>query len=108
MTKSQITLAHETCLNEDPRLKCRPINSVNLLLSFASTIAHCTRYESDRDECLFCNFLKELPGVGQNGHIAISAFSNGGKSNPSGKLYFHGSIAHTNPTQSVDVLKGLN
>ena len=56
MTKSQIILAHETCLNDDARLKCRPINSVNLLLSFASTMAHCTRSESDRNEYLVCIF----------------------------------------------------
>ena len=49
-----------------------------------------------------------MPGIGQNGHITICAFANGGKSNPSGKLDYHGSIAHTNPMQLVDALKGLN
>ena len=37
--------ALEACLNDDTRLKCRPINSLNLLHSFASTHAHCSRSE---------------------------------------------------------------
>ena len=50
VTRAQVTLAFETCLNDDSRLKCRPGNSLNLLLSFACTMAHCARSESDRME----------------------------------------------------------
>ena len=108
MTKAQIIMAFEACSNDDARLKCRPVNSMNLLLSFAGTMAHCSRSESDRMEYLVCNFLKDMPGIGSNGHVASCVFTNGGKTNASGKLDYSGSVAHTNPIQSLDAIKGMN
>ena len=40
MSETQKLQAFEACLNDDIRLKCRPINSLNVLCSFASTHAH--------------------------------------------------------------------
>ena len=108
MTRAQVTLAFETCLNDDPRLKCRLVNSLNLLLSFACTMAHCARSERDRMECLACDFLKELLGIVSKEHVTSCAFSNGSKSNVSGELDCNGSIAHLNPMQSTGALKGVH
>ena len=59
MTKSQIVLKFEAYLNDDSRLKCELVNSMNLMLSFAITIDHCDRSESDHMENLTRNFLKD-------------------------------------------------
>ena len=50
-------------------------------------------------EYLACNFLKDMPGIGSNGHVASRVFTNGGKKNATGKLDYSGSVAHANPTQ---------
>ena len=59
-------------------------------------------------ECLVCNFLKELPGIGSKGHVASCVFSNGDKRNDLGKLNYNGSVAHLNPMLSADALTGMN
>ena len=98
----------EACLNDDPRLKRRPLNSLNLTHSFVSAHAHCSRSESDRLEFLCCNFLKFLPGIGPKGQVASCVFNNGGKSDSSGRLDHNGSVAHLNSMQSMDAIKGMN
>ena len=108
MTRSQVIMSFETCLNYYSRLKCRLVSSLNLLLSFACTMAHCTRSESDCMEHLVCNFFKELPVIGPKEHVASCGFSNGGKSNAPGELNYNGSVAHSNSMQHTDVLKGMN
>ena len=107
-TKAQIIAAFEACLSDGSRLKCRPENSTSLLLSFAGTMAHCSRSESDRMECLVRNLLKDMPGIGSNGRAASCVLANGGITNASGKLDCSGSVAHTNPMQSLDAIEGMN
>ena len=108
ITISQVIMAFDACLNDDSRLKFRLINSANLLLIFACAMAHCTRSESYRMECLVCDFSKDFPRIGSKGHVAICSFSNGGKNSASGELDCNGSIAHLSPVQSADSLKGIS
>ena len=81
---------------------------MKLLLSFAGTMAHCSRSESDRMEYLACNFLKDMPGIGSNCHVASCVLTIGSKTNASGKMDCSGSVAHANQTQSLDAIKVMN
>ena len=82
MTKSQIIMEFEACFNDDSLLKCEPVNSMNLILSFFRKIAHYSRSKRHRMEGLEYDFLKDFPGIRTKGHVASCVFGNGGKLMP--------------------------
>ena len=59
-------------------------------------------------ECLCCNFIKFIDGIGSKGHVASYVHTNGGKSNASGGQDCNSSIARVNHTQSLDAIKRMN
>ena len=59
-------------------------------------------------ECLCCNFIKFINGIGSKGHVTRCVHTNGLKSNASGRQDHNGSISHVNHMQSLDAIKVMN